>query len=292
MATVQGPRIADTVIGFNFRESQVRGRLVRLERGYEALGRTHDYPLGVRKALGEAAASGLLLVSTLKFSGQLSLQLQGEGAISLLLLQCDEQLRYRGFARFRNLPVSGPRFGGDARLAITLDPNDGHNRYQGIVAADPDSLVNSVATYFQQSEQLGTQLFMGVDDTAAAGILLQQMPQAAEDDDDWHRTVLQAMTVTTDEMVRLPPLELLHRLFPEDDLHVFECGPAAMRCKCSRLRIERLLIAMGEQEIRDLLAEQGRVSVRCEFCGARYDFDAVDAMAILSGRGNSPSREH
>ncbi|MGH8307230.1 MAG: Hsp33 family molecular chaperone HslO, partial [Gammaproteobacteria bacterium] len=138
------------------------------------------------------------------------------------------------------------------------------------------------------SEQLPTRLWLATDDDNAAGLLLQVMPQRERDPDAWQHVTVLADTVTDAELKTLSAEHLLHRLYHEDDLRLFETAPVSFRCQCSRERIEATLRGLGAEEVRGILSEQGKVHVDCEFCGRGYDLDSVDIEALFTAAAQQP----
>lgn len=291
---------------FVFEHYPIRGHLVHLDAAWRALIEHRDYPQGIRGLLGEAVAASLLLAATIKFDGVLSLQLQGDGFMHLMLAQCTSGLGVRGLARFREggerVPAAAaeaePRVGdliGAGNLAVTLETDDGAQRYQGIVPISGERLAESLQGYFQNSEQLPTRLWLYADAQGASGMLLQRLPgesggsraQGAEVDDAWRRVQLIGDTLTREELRTLTDLEILRRLFNEDDLRLFEPSPVYFRCRCSRERVAGMLQGLGEAETRSVLAERGEVEVRCDFCNRAYVFDAVDVARLFNAGATS-----
>ena len=171
---------------------------------------------------------------------------------------------------------------GSGRLAITLYPGTMGERYQGIIDLQKDSLAQCLEDYFRQSEQLATRLWLAADGEAAGGMLLQELPRETQDDDAWARDVHLGETIRHDELLQLPAREILHRLYHEEDVRLFEGEPVSFRCGCSRERIEAMLRGLGHGEVLDIIEEQGAVRVDCEFCNQRYEFDRVDVEALFA----------
>jgi len=133
------------------------------------------------------------------------------------------------------------------------------------------------------SEQLETRLWLASDPSQAAGLLLQRLPgSSAADPDAWNRAVRLGETVTTQELLGLPARQIVHRLYHEEDIRVFEARVVSFRCSCSRERVVNMLRMLGREEVRSILQERGAVDVSCEFCNRRYAFDAVDAEQIFA----------
>jgi molecular chaperone Hsp33 len=322
-------RDRDCLHRFLFEQFPFRGHLVHLDAAWRALIEHRDYPTAIRDTLGEAVAAALLLAATIKFEGVLSLQLQGDGPVHLLLVQCTSGLGVRGLARYRERVPEDERGGlrggaaGDAsaaggvssvrivdlvgagNLTVTLETGDGTQRYQGIVPIVGERLADSLQVYFENSEQLPTRLWLHADANGVSGMLLQRLPGAsartgadvAEDaavDDAWRRVQLIGDTLTPEELRTLADVEILHRLFNEDDVRLFEPSPVYFRCRCSRERVSGMLQGLGEAETRSVLAERGEVEVRCDFCNRAYVFDAVDVAQIFNAAVSSDrgSRVH
>jgi molecular chaperone Hsp33 len=293
----------DSLHRFLFEQFPFRGHLVHLDAAWRALIEHRDYPDAIRDTLGEAVVASVLLAATIKFEGVLSLQLQGDGPVHLLLAQCTSGLGVRGLARHRDVAVEGTRIVdliGSGNLTVTLETDGGAQRYQGIVPIIGERLAESLQVYFENSEQLPTRLWLYADAQGASGMLLQKLPgnpsapagDAATVDDAWRRVQLIADTLTPEELRTLADQEILHRLFNEDDLRLFDPSPVYFRCRCSRERVAGMLQGLGEAETRSVLAERGEVEVRCDFCNRAYVFDAVDVeqlfkQAVAGGSGSS-----
>jgi molecular chaperone Hsp33 len=286
----------DSLHRFVFEQYPIRGHLVHLDAAWRALIEHRDYPDGVRDLLGEAVAASLLLAATIKFDGVLSLQLQGDGFVQLLLAQCTSGLGVRGLARFQEEAPRAAELIGAGNLTVTLETDEGAQRYQGIVPISGGRLVESLQGYFENSEQLPTRLWLYADAQGASGMLLQRLPGEggggapagdAEVDDAWRRVQLIGDTLTREELRTLTDLEILRRLFNEDDLRLFEPSPVYFRCRCSRERVAGMLQGLGEAETRAILAERGQVEVRCDFCNRAYVFDAVDVARLFNAGASS-----
>lgn len=277
-------RDSDCLHRFVFEHTDVRGELVHLDASWQAVLERQTYPEPLRKLLGEAMAAAALLSATIKINGSLHLQLQGDGPVSLVLVEVTAQRTMRGLAHWTGeVPAAGLREQvGQANLMLTIDPGESGECYQGLVAVEQDLLQSTLEDYFAQSEQLATRLWLTANDQRACGMLLQQLPGQADDDEDWNRDVFLGGTVSDDELLELSMTDLLHRLFHEEDLRLFEPEPLSFRCACSAGRIDTMLRGLGYDEVRDILEEQGEVSVNCEFCRQVYAYDAVDIERLFA----------
>ena len=279
---------------FIFEETDVRGELVALERSYAEVLAKHPYPEPVAQLLGELLAAAALLVGTLKFEGLLILQARSSGAVPLLMVECSNERELRGIARYDESLIA-PGAGlqdlmPDGSLTLTVDPRQG-KRYQGIVALDGVDLADSLSSYFVMSEQLGTRFWLRADGHRARGLLLQQLPAARmtepeERNASWEHVTTLASTLTAEELISLDNETVLHRLFHEDPLRMFEIQPLIFRCSCSRERSANALVSLGLEDAQQLVIEHhGAVEIDCQFCNQRYLFDAADITQLFSGAG-------
>lgn len=290
----------DRLHRFVFEHYPIRGNLVHLDASWRALLEHREYPQAVRDTLGQALAASVLLAATLKFDGMLTLQLQGQGPMHLLLAQCSSDLAVRAVARYREDVTSTnlAEMSGGGNLSVTLETNDLSQRYQGIVPIDRGTLAASLQQYFEDSEQLPTRLWLHAGESGISGMLLQRLPEGSgngnqsedpeEIDDAWRRVQLLGDTLTGAELESLSDEQILHRLFAEDDVRLFEPRPVFFRCRCSRERVSGMLRSLGSEEVRSILAERGDVEVRCDFCNRAYQFDAVDVEQLFA---SSPSAD-
>jgi molecular chaperone Hsp33 len=177
---------------------------------------------------------------------------------------------------------------GDGNFVITLDPRDGGQTYQGIVELDGDSVAEVLQNYMLRSDQLETRLWLAADVQSAAGLLLQKMPGEGgqsfveQDDDMWPRVTILTDTLKPDEILGLPAEQLIHRLYSEEDVRLFDAQPVAFKCTCTRAKVGRMLTMLGWDEVQSVLSEQGEAEVTCEFCNQQYRFDKVDAEQVFA----------
>jgi molecular chaperone Hsp33 len=291
----------DCLHRFLFEHYPIRGHIVHLDASWRALLEHRDYPPEVRDTLGEAVAASVLLAATLKFEGTLSLQLQGQGPMHLMLAQCSSDLGVRAVARYREAPAARDlaALSGEGNLTVTLENDDLSQRYQGVVPMSGERLADCLREYFEASEQLPTRLWLHATEQGTSGLLLQrlsddsvqartgidkrvELPQSEEIEDAWRRVQLLADTLRAEELQALSDREILRRLFAEDDVRLFESAPVFFRCRCSRERVIGMLRSLGADEIRSVLAERGEVEVRCDFCNRAYRFDPVDVEQVFA----------
>ncbi len=288
------PPFVDALARFVLEHAAVRGALVSLDGACREILDCHPYPPALRVVLAELLAASALLASTLKFKGALIVQLQGDGPVRLLVVECDASLALRATAQWKEtaavLPASaslaelagGPDHG---RLVITLDPKDGGPLYQGVVALEAASVATLFEHYLRTSEQIDSRMAIAADGPRARGLLLQRLPGAtAADDDTWARAAARVEALSPMALLaRSAAPELLQAHFPDDDVRLFKARAASFACSCSEERVANALRMIGRSEVESILAEQGLVGVTCEFCNRHYTFVAEDARALFAG---------
>ncbi|MDL4861679.1 Hsp33 family molecular chaperone HslO [Halomonas elongata] len=291
--------MTDQIQRFLFDNTNVRGEVVSLEKAYAEVLERHDYPPAVTRQLGELLAAVALLTETVKLDGTMSIEVRGKGALSLLMAESNPGGELRAIAQLDEdaaIPDDDAGFTelfGEGQITITLDPREGR-RYQGIVTLERDSLAGCLEDYFSRSEQLPTRLWLAADAQRSAGLLLQRLPDESlnQDEDAWDRMVQLAATLTDDELLSLEQHDLLHRLFHEEQVRVFEPKALHFGCSCSRERIAGALLSLGEEELRDILAEQGGIATQCHFCHTRYQFTVAEVEAMLDDPDGPPPTVH
>jgi len=288
------PQLTDCNQRFLFDDADVRGEYAHTSAVFKHIISLHQYPPGVARLLGELLSAAVLLASNLKFEGELILQARSDAQLPLLMVQCSSTLKLRAIAQGAEKATASDfqQLLGGGTLAITVEPSSG-SRYQGIVALHGDSLAQSLQSYFANSVQLATRLWLACDGEHAGGMLLQQLPSQRERNSedrehDWQHLCTLTDTLRPSELLTLPPTTLLHRLFHQEPLQAFEPQPLVFACSCSRVRIEQALISLGPAELRSILDEQGEISADCEFCQQQYRFDSADLADVLGSQGEPP----
>jgi len=307
---------------FLFEGLPVRGMLVRLDDAWQEVLRRRqtvgEHAPEVRLLLGEMAAAGVLMQANIKFNGALVLQVFGDGPVKLAVVEVQPDFSFRATASVVGDVPAGAQLEallnvhGQGRCAITLDPKDrfpGQQPYQGVVPLhgdqrEPLQQVQQVLEHYMlQSEQLDTRLVLAANDGVAAGLLIQRLPvegagnlqgAARRNEDEigineaFNRIALLAATLTREELLSLPSDQILHRLFWEETVRVFEPEAPRFACTCSRERVRNMLRGLGREESESLIAERGEVEVGCEFCGLQYRFDAVDVGEMFTPVRDQP----
>ncbi len=273
----------DLLRRFLFEELGIRGEWVKLTQSWQTAKMHQQGPENAQLQLGQALAAVSMLAATIKFNGSIILQAQGDGAFKTLVAQSTHDQKLRGLIRSHDFVPAGSleTMFGTGRLVLTIEP-DNAQPYQGIVGLEGDNLATALQSYFQQSEQLNTRLWLFANETQAVGLLLQELPSKNTDENEWERIEILADTITEQELLSWDCEQLLFNLFNEDEIRIFDAEPVKFECSCGRPRIERTLRALGKEELESILEEQGSIEVGCEFCGEHYAFDKVDVITLLA----------
>jgi molecular chaperone Hsp33 len=282
---------SDRVRRFVLEKHPIRGHDVRLARAWLEVREHQDYPPAVQQLLGEAVAAVVLLAATLKFDGTLTLQLQGQGLVSLLVAQCTHDFRVRAMAR--HSPIGdGAGFrslAGDGQIIVTVEA-DRASSYQGVVPITGDSLAECLEGYFVQSEQIPTRVLLAATPGGVAGMLVQRLPgeggkqavDAAALESAWMKVDHAMAALTGRELLETDVEARLVKMFGDDEVRVFGAHDVQHQCRCSRERVANVLRSLGVEEVRSVIAEQGACTVTCEFCQKPYRFDAIDVEQLFS----------
>ena len=312
---------------FLFDGLPVRGIIVRLTDAWQEIlqrregnDATGPWPRPVAELMGQMAAAGALMQSNIKFNGAVVLQIFGDGPVKVAVAEIQPDLSLRATAKVMgDVPMDARlsdlvNVGNGGRCAITLDPKDkfpGQQPYQGVVPLHGDKrekierLSDVLEHYMLQSEQLDTKLVLAADDKVAAGLLIQRLPiegegnlagsmvsKANEDaigqQEDYNRIATLAASLTAKELLELDVDTILRRLFWEEQVLRFPAQRPQFACTCSRERVAGMIRGLGREEVDSILAEQGQVEVGCDFCGAQYRFDPVDAAQLFTSPGDQP----
>lgn len=290
----------DKLHRFIFPNANVRGELVRLDESLNHIVHSYEYPVQIQRLLGQMAAATSLLTATLKFKGEIALQIQSKGPVSYAVINATHSQTLRGVARWDETLTSLPESFGelltDAVLVITITPDEGE-RYQGVVALEKPTLAECLEEYFAQSEQLATRVRLMTDlqdpeNAKGAGVLLQVLPTDASATDVSQATEFEHIatltdTLTEEEMFALSVEEILHRLYHQEDVEVFPAQAVSFACTCSKERSAEALRHVEKAELLSIIEDEGAIKMNCQYCHTEYRFDSIDVEAIHNG--NMPS---
>jgi len=278
-----------------FDDAHARGELVQLSTSYQSIIKNHNYPKGVEKLLGELLSATCLLTATLKFEGDITVQLQGDGPVGYMSVNGDNNQQMRGIAKITDASLANEgnslkSLMGKGTMIITIRPKQGE-AYQGVVALDEESLANCLAHYFEVSEQIPTKVWLFHDDKQqqVAGALVQLLPDGdgSRDNKDKQENDFQHLcqltnTIKAEEIFTLEAEALLYRLYHEEQVKLFEPQPVSYQCGCSAEKCLSAIAQIEPSEIKAILAEQGKISMTCDYCITTYDFDELSLQSFIS----------
>jgi molecular chaperone Hsp33 len=289
----------DLLHRYLFNQGNVRGEMVRLQHSYQAILDSYHYPPVIRDILGELMAAASLLTATLKFEGDIAIQLQSEGPLSYAVINGTHHQQLRGVARWDETLVELPsEFNLLLRkgvLVITITPLQGE-RYQGMVALDKPSLAECIEGYFEQSEQLATKVILRTqhtpDNAKSCGLFLQILPTSSaatqSSETDFEHLCHITQTIKDSELFELPAEDILHRLYHQEDITIYPASKVLFKCNCSKERSAKALLAVQKQELLEIVSEDGDIAMNCQYCHAEYRFDGIDVESIHAGTFNMP----
>ncbi|WP_427977093.1 Hsp33 family molecular chaperone HslO [Agarivorans sp.] len=290
----------DILNRYLFEEYNLRGELVQLQQSYQDIIEQKNYPTPVKSLIGEMLAATCLLTATLKFEGDITVQLQGDGPLAVIAVSGTDQQAMRATARYEGDIKDGASFSdlvGNGHIVITITPNQGE-RYQGIVSIDPKGVAASIESYFQQSEQLNTRiwLYTGMlqNKSYASGLFLQALPAQTEtDDENFELIAALSETTTAQESFELDAEQLLFRLYHEHKVRLYEPQQVSFKCSCSKQRCETALQNIDHKELLEICHERGHISMHCDYCGHNYQFTENDIENIFTRNlSTNPAKIH
>ena len=290
----------DLIQPFSFPELPVRGQVVRLAGSWRAILAEHDYPPVGTVLLGQMVVLTAMLAHSIKMQGSVVLQTHGDGPLRTAMAECADRATLRGILRFNatkdatkdetesNALPANPL--GKGTLAIPLRPTHGTS-YQGRVELSDEPFTVSIERYFERSEQLPTRIRIATTADQVVGVLVQRLPSeqptTATDSDAWQRIAQRATELSEVSLLKSPTEDLLRNTFVREVIRLNPPRPLAFGCSCSNDRAANALRTMGRTEVDALIDSEQRIEVSCEFCGARYDYDAIDARLLFETHTSS-----
>lgn len=301
-ATPSGPVADNLAAAFQIEGWPVRGRLVRLGETIDAILSAHAYPEPVAALLGEACALAALIGSALKFEGRLIVQAQGDGPVRYVVADYDTQGHLRGYCRFDEAEVAAASNGfarpgaktllGEGLFVMTLDRGADFERTQGITPIEGESLSLAAEHYFQQSEQIPTKVRLAVGSVVtdagttwrAGGALIQLIAgdeARGSTEEAWDRSRALFQTLGDDELIdpTVSPETLLFRLFHEDGVRLEDPRALQAVCRCSKDRIGTVLSSFSPEERDEMVEDDGKIRVTCEYCATVYELEPAEIVA-------------
>ena len=288
----------DQLHRYLFENHAVRGELVTVSETLEQILDGHSYPQPVKNVLSELLVATSLLTATLKFDGDITVQLQGDGPMSLAVINGNNHQQLRGVARVQgDIPEDADlkTLVGNGYLVITISPAEGE-RYQGVVGLEGDTLAACLEDYFQRSEQLPTRLIIRTGESdgkpAAGGMLLQVMPAQNAQPEDFEHLATLTDTIKAEELFTLPANDVLWRLYHEEEVTLYDPQDVEFKCTCSRERCADALRTLPDEEINSILAEEGEIDMHCDYCNSHYVFNAMNIAEIRHNASPADPQVH
>lgn len=280
---------------FMLDDLDIRGAIVRLGAVWQQLLSHRDYPAPVVDLLGRMSATSLLLADNLKQPGRLTVQLRGNGPVSLLVIDCNEALNIRCMAQYDEKidAASDIDLLGDGQLLLSLDTPAMRKPYQSIVPLSGRSVADIFEHYLMQSEQLASRFFLAASPNGIAGLFLQKMPTTEErDSDGWTRIEALAATAKPKELCELPIEELLTRLFHEETIRLFAAQAVTSNSPEDWEKVGNILRSLGREEVYAALSERGEILIRDDLGNREYRFDKPAIDALFSNTPETPPTVH
>jgi molecular chaperone Hsp33 len=287
--------MSNTVQRFLFDDLDIRGAVVRLDSVWQQLLKDRNYPAPVIELLGQMSATTLLLADNLKQPGRLTIQSRGEGAVPLLVIDCNEKLNLRCMAQYGEHLSSGPLVAllGKGQLQLSLETEATRKPYQSIVPLVGESIGEIFEHYLAQSEQLASRFFLAASASGIAGLFLQKMPDADQRDaDGWTRIEALAGTVRSEELLGLSTEDLLLRLFHEETVRVFAAQEVTANNPKDWEKVRQMLLTLGREEVYAALQQNSAIVIRDDLSNHEYRFERAEVDKLFSQIPETPPTVH
>ncbi len=274
----------DTLQRFIFEHANIRGEIVCLEKVFQTIMQQCSYPLEVRKLLGEALLSCVLLAGSIKFEGEICLQFKGDERLPLLIVQCDHLLNVRACAKYnKDEKVDYAQAFTQGQMSLSINQYKNTHTYQSIVPIRSSSMAENIMYYFAQSEQIPSKIWLAIGEETAAGMILQLMPgqDTQHQEEFWEYAVKIGETITEHELLTLDNATILHRLYHETVIRLYDARSIHFKCRCNQAKMKQVLEVVGKEEIEQILQEKGVIEICCDFCNQKYKFDSIDVTMLL-----------
>ncbi len=287
----------NTVQRFLFKDLNIRGQVIRLHEAWQAMIKDRHYPPVIEQLLGELTLFSVIMAVGMKHKGKVTLQIQGSGPVTLLVVETTHDLKIRGVAKTNTTirdETTLDELLGDGQILVTLDNSQTNRHFQSFVERSGQTIQEVCENFLSQSEQQPSKLWLSATHTALGGVFIQKMPDSDErDKDGWNRIQSIATTVKPEELTELDSKTLLHRLFHEEQVTLFEAQTIQYECPQDKSRVDQMLIGLGEEEVRKMLKEQGEIVIHNEICNfhIRYGQKEVDALFATQKENTNDTKD-
>ena len=275
--------MADQLSRFIFNSLPIRGEHVQLTKTWQEIIKRRAYPEAVGILLGELVAASALLGATIKIDGRMTVQIQATGKVSLMVVQIDNHGALRALAKHKDINDEQGLLAlcEKGQLIITIESPNYKEPYQGVIPLIDGSIAQALERYFETSEQLTSRIYLNANTSSVAGFFLQKLPNNGEENDGFEHISILADTIKPEELQNVSTVDLLHHLYHEEDIKLFEADNIYFKCQCSHEKTKAMLLHFDESELFAMLAENnGVISVACEFCGQSYHMDEIDIKTL------------
>ncbi len=282
----------DTLHRFIFEDTDIRGNYVKLNHTIEEATQHQALPQNIHIALGELMIASSLLASTLKLDGSLTLQIQTNGPLKLLIAECNENLGIRGTVKWNGpiesiAPIDLIKEG---HFIITLIQKNAKTPYQGIVPMEGNSISELLENYMLRSEQIQTKLWIHSQENIFHGILIQKLPfnsSAEALDHDAMISAWEDIVMSADKSFKTihPALEaskILQTIFSSETIRLFDPSYPNFACSCSKKSVENMLRLIGKKECESIIEEQSSITIHCDFCNECYKYSEDEVEFIFN----------
>ena len=289
-------QISDHVVRGTAAGGMVRGFAARTRETVQKARECHQTSPVVAAALGRLLTAGAMMGSMLKDPGELlTLLIRSDGPIASLTVTADSVGHVKGYAGNPDVWLPLNSVGkldvasavGQGSLTVVQDQPWGEP-YASQLELFSGEIGDDIAAYFVTSEQIPTSVGVGVlVDTdlsvrQAGGFIVQLMPDCPEDVAAQLEENLTGLTSVTDMFENgMTPTEILDHVLRGLEFNVLEEKPVSFSCNCSRERTERILIAMGAQELQNLIDDYKPAELVCNFCSNTYVFTVDELRELL-----------
>ena len=274
----------NTIKRFIFKELNIRGQHIQLNKEWQTMIADRHYPAVISSLLGELTAITVMLANGLKHAGKVTIQIQGTGPINLLVVESTHDLKIKGVAK-TNAEIKETanldQLLGDGKILVTLDNHLTNSLFQSYVPREASTISETFEQFLAQSDQQPSKLWLAANEQGIGGVTIQKLPATPNiDDDGWNRIKIISDTLKDEEIIKLNSEDLIHRLFHEELIELFEGKNIDYHCPKDESKIESMLFNLGKEECLKIIAEQGEIVIHNEMCDfhARYDQTKIDAL--------------
>ena len=271
---------------FLFKDLNIRGQHLSIDQTWQSLIKDRGYSKQVRQLFGELSALAIMLANGMKHKGKLTMQYQGNGIVSLLLVEVTHDRKIRGMVRSDGVIKETDSLDttlGEGQMVATLYNAQTDHSFQSHIPRNPLGLISTFEDYFSQSEQLDSKLWVSSTKDNLSAMLIQKMPEnKINDEEGWNRITALSSTTTDEELCSLDAEQLLHRLFHEETVQLFTQEQVDYECQQDRKQFEKIISDLGEEDARNLLKERGEISIHNEICNEHLFFNEQDLDRIFS----------